>query len=196
MNPTKYIFNLKFPLWLNKQWFSKIEIDPNSHFRKGTTRDFLKMYLYRDLFYTSIPSLLRYGDRHSMSYSIENRVPFLTPELVSFLFSLPEAYIVSNEAVTKNIFRSAMKDILPDTIRKRKDKLGAPTPEKKWMLNESFLLNRIIKSDILKEIPAFNTIELIKDWNQFYKGKSKFDFRFWRWINFVLWAEKFDVKFG
>ena len=41
--------------------------------------------------------LLRYEDRNSMAYSIESRVPFLTPQLARFVLSLPEAYLIDRD---------------------------------------------------------------------------------------------------
>ena len=49
--------------------------------------------------------LLRYEDRNSMSHSIESRVPFLTIDMAEFLLSLPENFLLSDEGVTKYIFR-------------------------------------------------------------------------------------------
>ena len=45
---------------------------------------------------TSLPMLLRYEDRNSMAHSIESRVPFLTPELASFVLRLPDRGAIPN----------------------------------------------------------------------------------------------------
>lgn len=58
--------------------------------------------------------LLRYEDRNSMSHSIESRVPFLTIDMAEFLLSLPENYLLSDDGVTKYVFREAMRGIVPD----------------------------------------------------------------------------------
>jgi asparagine synthase (glutamine-hydrolysing) len=70
-----------------------------------------------------LPALLRYEDRNSMAHSIEARVPFLDHRLVEFLFALPERYKI-NGARTKYVLREAMRGVLPESIRQRKDKLG------------------------------------------------------------------------
>ncbi len=70
-----------------------------------------------------LPALLRYEDRNSMAHSIEARVPFLDHRLVEFLFRLPERYKI-NGARTKYVLREAMSGVLPDAVRRRKDKLG------------------------------------------------------------------------
>jgi asparagine synthase (glutamine-hydrolysing) len=70
-----------------------------------------------------LPALLRYEDRNSMAHSIEARVPFLDHRLVEFLFTLPERYKIDG-ARTKYVLREAMAGVLPESIRRRKDKLG------------------------------------------------------------------------
>jgi asparagine synthase (glutamine-hydrolysing) len=70
-----------------------------------------------------LPALLRYEDRNSMAHSIEARVPFLDHRLVEFLFVLPGDYKIKG-ARTKSVLREAMTGVLPESIRRRKDKLG------------------------------------------------------------------------
>jgi asparagine synthase (glutamine-hydrolysing) len=81
---------------------------------------------------TNIPQLLRYEDRNSMAFSIESRVPFLEPNLVNFLLTLP-ADLKINRGLTKAVFREALKGIVPEEVRLRTDKLGFPAPEKSWL---------------------------------------------------------------
>lgn len=70
-----------------------------------------------------LPHLLRYEDRNSMAHSIEARVPFLDHRLVDFLFTLPDDWKIKG-IETKHILREAMRDILPEPISARKDKIG------------------------------------------------------------------------
>lgn len=76
-----------------------------------------------------LPQLLRHGDRNSMRFSVESRVPFLTLELVDLLLSMPEEYLISQNGETKNIFRAAMRGIVPDDVLNRRDKIGFATPK-------------------------------------------------------------------
>ena len=92
---------------------------PNgSLFKKGLFEATTKTYL---------PQLLRQGDRNAMSHSIENRVPFLDEDFVQYIWSLPDEFLLSDEGVTKHIFREAMRGIVPDKIIERKDKVGFST---------------------------------------------------------------------
>ena len=77
-------------------------------------------------------NLLRYADRSSMAFGREVRLPFLSHELVEFLFSLPEDYKLYG-GCTKRILRAAMTGVIPDAIRLRVDKLGFEAPQKAWL---------------------------------------------------------------
>lgn len=77
----------------------------------------------------SLPYLLKAEDRNSMAHSIEARVPFTDHRLVDYVFSVPAVYKI-HRGWTKWLLRLAMKDLLPDQILWRKDKLGFATP--KW----------------------------------------------------------------
>jgi asparagine synthase (glutamine-hydrolysing) len=87
----------------------------------------------------SLPSLLRFEDRNSMAHSIEARVPFLDHRVVEFAFLLrPEMKIKGVE--TKRILREAMRGVLPEDIRARKDKLGfRAEPHAAWTIAERHL---------------------------------------------------------
>lgn len=77
-------------------------------------------------------NLLRFADRNSMAFSREVRLPFLSHELVEFVFALPDTYKL-HAGWTKRILRQAMVGIVPDPVRLRVDKLGFQPPQEEWM---------------------------------------------------------------
>lgn len=79
-----------------------------------------------------LEELLRYADRNSMAHGREVRLPFLSHELVEFIFSLPANFKIRN-GWTKWILRETMKAKLPETISWRRDKVGFEPPQKNWM---------------------------------------------------------------
>ncbi len=90
---------------------------------------------------TSLPKLLHWEDRNSMAHSVEARVPFLDHRVVEMAMGFPEEYRISG-GVTKRVLRQAMKGLLPEAVRTRKDKLGFVTAEEHWAkgpLREQFL---------------------------------------------------------
>jgi asparagine synthase (glutamine-hydrolysing) len=79
-----------------------------------------------------LEELLRYADRNSMAHGREVRLPFLSHELVEFIFSLPPHFKI-RQGWTKWLLRESMKNKLPSTIVWRKDKIGFEPPQKNWM---------------------------------------------------------------
>jgi len=129
--------------------------------------------------------LLRYEDRNSMIHSVESRVPFLTTDLVEFLLTLPEDFLLSNKGTTKYIFREAMKGIVPDRILQRKDKIGFETPEKHFLVSRK---KEIIKQiNLIDEVPFFDSSKIIKYLNNIDKLKMHEFSEIWRILNYFNW---------
>jgi len=181
------------PSWLDVKWFRQHGVEPRS-FSYTTGPDVLRQSLYRTLTEVSLPGLLRYEDRNSMSYSIESRVPFLTPALVNFTVSLPERYIIAADGTTKAVFRKAMRGLVPDPVLDRKDKIGFATPEREWLSTLRPWVDRVLKSEQLLAISAIDAGAIQREWHEILNGRSTFDFRIWRCVNFVLWSQSFGVR--
>jgi asparagine synthase (glutamine-hydrolysing) len=184
------------PGWLNAGWFCRKGIEEPVEDRSGRRADRLRERLYRTLTATSLPMLLRFEDRNSMAWSIESRVPFLTPTLAEYILSLPEAYLISADGVTKHVFREAMRGIVPDAILDRRDKIGFATPEKKWLSELGPWVAGVLSPDRVRRIPALNPAIVDRDWRAVLAGTKPFDWRVWRWVNLVRWAEALDVTFA
>jgi asparagine synthase (glutamine-hydrolysing) len=88
--------------------------------------------LYYNTFQSGLEELLRYADRNSMAHGREVRLPFLSHELVSFAFSLPDNLKIRN-GWTKWILRTSMDNYLPRHITWQKKKTGFEPPQKRWM---------------------------------------------------------------
>jgi len=90
-------------------------------------------------------NLLRFADRNSMAFSREMRLPFLSHQLVEFLFSLPNEFKIY-DGWTKYIMRKAFEPILPKEITWRVDKIGYEPPQSRWMENKA--IKDLIESSI------------------------------------------------
>jgi len=88
--------------------------------------------LYFNSFVHGLEELLRYADRNSMAHGREVRLPFLSHELVEFVFSLPSHFKIRH-GWTKWLLRETMKNKLPERIVWRRDKVGFEPPQKLWM---------------------------------------------------------------
>lgn len=136
-----------------------------------------------------LPGLLRHGDRNSMRFSVESRVPFLTIDMADFLLTLPEEYLISKDGETKSIFRAAMRGIVPDEVLDRKDKVGFETPEKVWLFSMSPTIRSWLSQDI--GLAFLNQAEIVKEYDQIVAGEKPFSWQIWRWINFIRWYAVF-----
>jgi asparagine synthase (glutamine-hydrolysing) len=181
------------PAWLNGAWFERQGVEEAIEVRSARRADRLRERLYRTLTKTSLPMLLRYEDRNSMAWSIESRVPFLTPALAEFVLSLPEEYLISSDGVTKHVFREAMRGIVPDAILNRRDKIGFATPEKKWLNELGPWVAGMLSPDRLRRVPALNAAIVAREWQAVQAGTRPFDWRIWRWVNVVRWAEAWEL---
>jgi asparagine synthase (glutamine-hydrolysing) len=180
--------------WVNQSWFNThgaLEIDP---FEKNGT-DYLRQDLYLALTRTSLPMLLRYEDRNSMAFSIESRVPFLTPSFAEFVFSLPEEYLIDGNANTKAVFRKAMNGLVPNAILARRDKIGFATPEKQLLSSLSPWVDQVLRSDLARNVQCIEISKAIEEWQRILEGKKEFNFSIWRILNLIKWAGAFEVSF-
>lgn len=102
-----------------------------------------------------LEELLRYSDRNSMAHGREVRLPFLSHELVEFIFSLPAHFKIRN-GWTKWLLRTSMNQKLPDEIVWRKNKVGFEPPQKQWMQHKKVqemimdAKNKLVKEKILQ----------------------------------------------
>ncbi len=183
------------PRWLSGAWFARNGVSARP-LNYSPASDILHQSLCRELTQTSLPHLLRYEDRNSMAFSIESRVPFLTPQLVDFMFSLPEHYIISGDGTSKAVFRRAMRGILPDAILNRRDKIGFATPERNWLGALNGWVGQHMSSEVAHSIPFLNLRFMEEDWKRVLDGRRPFDFRFWRSLNLIRWTEQFDVHYA
>jgi asparagine synthase (glutamine-hydrolysing) len=134
---------------------------------------------------SGLPALLRHGDRNSMRFSVESRVPFLTHDLANFLLTLPEDYLISDRGETKRVFRLAMRGIVPDAVLDRRDKIGFVTPEKQWLLQIAPQVREWLREPI--DVPFFKQAEVLKSFDAVVEGRRPFSWQVWRWINFTRW---------
>lgn len=134
-------------------------------------------------------SLLRNGDRNSMRFSIESRVPFLTLDLVELLLSMPEEYLISRQGETKSVFRAAMRGIVPDDVLDRRDKVGFATPEKDWLMSMADTIEGWLKDS--DDIPYLDKSAILSEFREIRDGQKPFTWQLWRWVNFYRWHSHF-----
>jgi asparagine synthase (glutamine-hydrolysing) len=156
---------------------------------ESSFKDDLSRRLYLELFHETIPPSLRAEDRNMMAFSIENRVPFLDYRLAEFCFQLNNSYKI-RDGIGKWLLREAMKGILPEKIRGRKDKTGFNAPFDEWIRNDNKreIENLIEKKSYVNE-EIYNKKKVREKFNEHLNGKNHYMF-FWQFINLSVWYEQ------
>lgn len=150
--------------------------------------------LYQLFHYTIFPTLLRNYDRFSMRSGVEIRMPFLSPELVAYSFSIPWQSKIRG-GYSKAILREAMRPWLPQAIVERKDKIGFQAPLADWMRGpwKAFLQDTVTStgfnnSNLLDANSAKNKLARVLD-NE--HATNEMGEEAWLAISPYLWQEHF-----
>jgi len=162
--------------------YKHINEEYTQHFASSAPKAFRDL-LHYTLLNSSLPTLLRYADRNSMFFSVEGRVPFLNVELVEYIASLPDEFIISRDGRTKFIFREAMRGIVPNEILDRVDKIGFETPELVWLTeNYEYFSEKCLGYDNDLVVGS----EVINHLDNVIKHEQSYSFAIWRALNFIL----------
>ncbi len=135
----------------------------------------------------NLPALLQVEDRVSMAWSLESRVPLLDPDIVELVSSMPPR-MKFRGAEMKYILKLAVKDVLPGSIRERKDKMGFPVPLHLWsngcfhdFVREMMLSQRCLGRGLFDGAALRKLIE----------SKAPFDRQLWGALCLELWYRQF-----
>jgi len=183
LNPTK----------LEQMTFIKPEVENAGSVNAGLGNSYQEREC-KDLLELSLPQLLHFEDRLSMSQSIEVRVPFLDHRLVELA-----ATISPNDKFrggwSKSILRDAIAEIVPPSIRFRKDKKGFNIPEAKWMRNEFVrpYQNMLAKPMLAHTFGIIDQEKATSQYASFLKGKGFLNARhFFRLYLFEAFLRRFE----
>jgi len=138
-----------------------------------------------------LPALLHYEDRNAMAFSVETRLPFLDHRLVEWLAGLPpEAKL--HRGVTKVVLREAMTGILPEDVRRRRDKMGFVTPEGQWLRRDLRpQIDALLASDPVRSRPYWRGEALPDLYRRYCEGSLPIGPAVWRWVNLEVWLRRF-----
>ena len=145
---------------------------------------------------TSLPALLRYGDRNYTAFGIEGRSPFLDHRLIEFVSALPSNMKIRG-GTTKWIFHKVAENRIPKAISERRVKMGFPTPVGEWYRHKLYddtkrrlkeymqfpLFNRWIDTDL-----TFNLLE------QHVSEKVDHQALLWRILSIGAWLKVSEVE--
>jgi asparagine synthase (glutamine-hydrolysing) len=192
------IISLNHSEWLNlkPQTYNYLDsLNTNEAYLK---LDDLNQILYQDFHYKTLPVILRNFDSCSMAHGVEIRSPFLDWRLVSFVFSLNQNYKI-DKGFTKLLLRNAMKGIIPDDIRIRKNKIGFANPIFEWIGSglKPYILDNISSQSFLSS-SIWNGLKIKKHVENCYKIKNyKGIYNYWLCIianNLIESSQKKVIK--
>ncbi len=145
----------------------------------------------RDMF-SRMGNLLRYEDRNSMAFSVESRLPFLDPALVSFTQSLPSSMKARN-GYLKFILRRAMAGRVPKQILHGRKKIAFDVPDVKWLNELRQEVTALFNSREFEQRGFYNAQEVKVLFQRFCEGKlpSYYAGLFWRIIILETWSRVF-----
>lgn len=93
------------------------------------------------------------GDRMALANGVENRCPFLDPNLVAWAFGLPVDYRLKNGTGEKNILKLAFENELPESVLKRsKQPFVAPDAVVFLSKNPPDYVESVLSVDELKKL--------------------------------------------
>lgn len=196
--PTKFLNKLmSFKLEYNpKMWIENSLIKKKfSHiiFDKGNFSNIKALQTFH--IQKTLPMLLHWSDRNSMSFSIEARYPYLNSSLLNYLLNLNSDLKVSKYFILKDILRKTYSLIVPNLIIYRQDKIG-------FLSNDDLWIRKKYKSYFIKELDkSINNCKGILKNSLFheiinnYDNKSQISTGFiWRIICFGKWIKIYNVK--
>jgi|688.fasta_scaffold103714_2 asparagine synthase (glutamine-hydrolysing) len=171
----------------NKSLFShKITKLENISFYKN-----LQSRILKDQKQYSIPALLNYEDKISMSCGIEMRVPYLDEDLVDFLNSLNNNYKF-HKGVIKSISKKFFENTLPNEIIKNKKRIGFTLPQNNMYANKNKIeiFKKFNNSIAFKKklIDKKNFINSLRGMTPYSKENKEMD----RTIFFLSWSKAFE----
>lgn len=137
-----------------------------------------------------LPALLQVEDRMSMAHGIESRVPLLDHPLIEFAATVP-ADVKFEGGNMKYMIKQAYKDVLPEGLLQRRDKMGFPVPLREWFAGE---LNEMVR-DIFHGSKArtrdfINYDAVLKNFDK----AGRFSRKTWGLLSLELWHQQFHDK--
>jgi asparagine synthase (glutamine-hydrolysing) len=170
------------PDWLDRDWLAARDVVLEDPWRRvrGNLREHRLLAVE-----TTLRTLLRYEDRNSMAFSIESRVPFLTPALASFAVGMPDDYLIAPDGSGKLVLRRSLRGLVPEPILERRDKIGFATPEASWLKSLGPWVDQVFAGATWPAGPI--RVEQAR-------RRPRSDPALWRVLNFFRWVDRFGVE--
>ena len=128
-------------------------------------------------------------DKATMAASLEARLPFLDPRLVSFALRLPGSTKVRGRQ-TKAILKEALRGLVPDDVLARK-KRGFSVPTDPWFRGPLKGFTHDVLFGTSARLRDYLDIDVVaRLWADHTSGRAVRDEQLWTLLNFELWAQQ------
>ncbi len=180
--------------WINLPWFANQGVNVGMGIEVDDRKP-LRDHMLHATMQTSLPHQLHHGDRSAMAFSIESRVPFLTPDLAQFAFGLPEHYLIDAQGRSKAILRHALRGLVPDAILGRTDKIGFAAPQAEWLDGLRPFVESNLQDDALDRVPGLDKDKLRLAWQNRGLHDNGLAHGIWRAVDLTRWAGHTNAVF-
>ena len=163
---------------------------PYDEFEGIFNREDIKSYVNRMTYFdlkASLPALLQVDDRTAMAWGLESRLPFLDYRIAELFASIPPNMKFKG-GKSKAIFKKAIKNVLPEEVLNRKDKMGFPVPLVEWYNGE---LKEYVEEILLGEKTRQRGIYNVEEIEKLLEKETKFSRITWGLLCLELWFRKF-----
>ncbi len=136
-----------------------------------------------------LPALLHMEDRASMHYSVETRVPFCTGRVSHLAHQLELAWIF-RDGYPKGIVRDAFSDVIPESIRLRREKVGRPIPLRRWLDSAA---GTPMREELRKKQQMFLELTGVDLVSKAFETGNPFDRLLWSLLSVSRWIDLYQV---
>ncbi len=120
-------------------------------------------------------------------------MPFLDYRLVELMFSASSDAVFA-DGITKRVLRESMRDVLPEPVRARRDKVGFHTPLARWLREANAAVRAYMTRDRIESLGAIDATTFGRRNDRLLAGDDAAALDVWRSYIVHRWAERFDVQ--
>ncbi len=149
--------------------------------------DFIHDAMYWDQLGYLVDDNLVKGDRSSMAFSLETRLPFLDRRIVEFSWQLPLVMKYQN-GKSKWLLRKVLSNYVPDSLINR-PKMGFSVPIRDWLKGPlKIWASDLIHSEYVSVSETLNGKNIKRVWNEHQKGSHDHSHKLWTLCMWLAWV--------
>lgn len=174
----------------NESVFNEVDYSPFESFKGVFNKEGIHSYINKMMYFDAkghLPALLHVEDRTSMAVGLESRLPLLDYRIAELLASIPPV-VKFKGGRSKALFKDAIRNIIPQEVLNRKDKMGFPVPLVQWYKDG---LKDFVEEVLLSDTTRKRGIYKVDEVEKVLKTEGKFSRVTWGLLCLELWFRKF-----